>query len=150
VLGQTSADPNEGFEGLAFRPDASQPGGGMFYLAHQRQPSEVVAIAFDVNGPAGALGGDVVKGRWQLSGYSDLTAITYVPELDRLLVVSDAKDVLIVMRTDGTVERDMPIPGKQQEGIAIDGQGRLWLADDKDKSVLRIDGGLAALRKEEG
>jgi uncharacterized protein YjiK len=146
VLGSATADPNQGFEGLAFRPDGAQPGGGMFYLAHQRSPATVVAIALDPARPAGALGADIVKGRWELSGYEDLTAITYVAELDRLLVVSDAQDVLIVMNTDGTVERDVPIPGKQQEGIAVDGQGNVWIADDKDKSVLKLEGGLGTLR----
>lgn len=146
VLGRASADSNQGFEGLAFRPDRSQPGGGMFYLTHQREPAEVVAIAFDLNRPAGTLGADVVKGRWELSGYEDLTAITYVAELDRLLVLSDAQDVLIVLRTDGTVERDVPVPGEQQEGVAVDGQGNVWIADDKDKSVLKLEGGLEILR----
>jgi uncharacterized protein YjiK len=149
VLGKASADPNQGFEGLAFRPDASQPGGGLFYLTHQRKPAEVVALAFDPNRPAGTLGGDVVKGRWELSGYEDLTAITYVAELDRLLVVSDAQDVLIIMRTDGTVERHVPLPGKQQEGLAVDAEGNIWVADDKDKSVLKLKGGLDTLREED-
>lgn len=149
LLGRASADPNQGFEGLAFRPDASQPGGGMFYLTHQRKPSQVVAIAFDPNRPAGTLGADLVKGRWEMSGYEDLTAITYVAELDRLLVVSDAQDVVVVMRTDGTVEHDVPLPGKQQEGIAVDAEGNVWVADDKDKSVLKLKGGLDTLRKQD-
>ncbi|HVR72390.1 MAG TPA: SdiA-regulated domain-containing protein [Vicinamibacteria bacterium] len=148
VLGRPGGDRNEGFEGLAFRPDPTQPGGGMFYLAHQREPAAVVALAFDVNRPAGALGADVVKGRWELSGYEDLTAITWVAELDRLLAVSDAQDVVIVMRTDGTVERDLTIPGKQQEGIAVDAEGNVWIADDRDKSVLKLAGGLDVLRGE--
>ena len=149
ILGSASADPNQGFEGLAFRPDAAQPGGGMFYLTHQRSPASVVAIAFDpASRPAGSLGGDVVKGRWEMSGYEDLTAITYVPELDRLLVLSDAQDVLIVLRTDGSVERDVPVPGRQQEGVAVDAAGNVWIADDKDKTVLKLEGGLDILREE--
>jgi hypothetical protein len=148
LLGRSSADPNQGFEGLAFRPDPSQPGGGVFYLTHQRTPAEVVAIALDPNRPAGPLGGDVVRGRWELSGYEDLTAITYVPELDRLLVLSDAQDVLIVMRTDGTVERDVTVPGKQQEGVGVDAEGNLWIADDRDKAVLKLEGGLDTLRQQ--
>ena len=32
----------------------------------------------------------------------------------------------------------MPIPGQQQEGLAFDAAGALWIADDKDKSILRI------------
>jgi uncharacterized protein YjiK len=146
VVGRAGADPNQGFEGLTFRPDASQPGGGVFYLTHQRSPAMVVAIALDPSRAAGALGADVVRGRWELSGYEDLTAITYVAELDRLLVLSDAQDVLIVMRTDGGVERDVTVPGRQQEGVSVDGQGNIWIADDRDKSVLKLEGGLNTLR----
>jgi hypothetical protein len=56
-----------------------------------------------------------------------------------LLVLADAKDRLLVIRPDdGAVESELPIPGQQQEGLAIDGSGALWIADDLDKSLLRI------------
>jgi uncharacterized protein YjiK len=146
VLGRSPGERNEGFEGLAFRPDPSAPGGGMFYLTHQRKPSMVVAVAFDYNRPAGTLSADVVKERFDLDGYEDLTAITYVPELDRLLVIADSADLLLVLRPDGSVEHEVALPGKQQEGLAFDPQGNLWVADDKDKSLLKIERGLEALR----
>jgi len=146
VLGRSRGDRNEGFEGVAFRPDPSAPGGGTFYLTHQRKPSMVVALAFDFKQPAGTLGADVVKERFDLHGYEDLTAVTYVPELDRLLVIADSADLLLVLRPDGSVEREVALPGKQQEGVAVDPQGNLWLADDRDKSLLKIEGALDALR----
>ena len=148
LLGTASTDPNQGFEGLTFRPDRSQPGGGVFYLTHQRAPAAVVAIAFDPSRPGGPLGADIVRGRWTLSGYEDLTAITWSAELDRLLVLSDAQDALIVMRMDGTVERHVTVPGRQQEGVVVDAQGNVWIADDRDKSVLKLEGGLDTLRGE--
>jgi hypothetical protein len=37
------------------------------------------------------------------------------------------------------------VAGDQQEGLTIDDKGDVWLADDKDKSLLRLPGGLAAL-----
>ena len=123
MLGRRSADPNQGFEGS---PSAgpSQPGGGSFYLAHQRAPAMVVAIAFDRRRAGGHARRRRGQGTLAAVGYEDLTAITYVAEIDRLLVVADAKDVLLVLRTDGSVQRDVPIPGKQQEGIAVDGAGQ--------------------------
>ena len=150
VLGTASADPNQGFEGLAFRPDAVRSreaasstwptsGRPRWWSRSRSTPSRA----------AGTLGADVVKGRWEMSGYEDLTAITYVAELDRLLVLSDAQDVLIVLRTDGSVERDVPVPGKQQEGVAVDAEGNVWIADDKDKSVLKLEGGLDTLARRE-
>jgi hypothetical protein len=38
------------------------------------------------------------------------------------------------------------VPGNQQEGIAVDAEGNLWIADDKDKAVLKLEGGLATLQ----
>ena len=50
LLGRMPTEANQGFEGLAFRPDPSRPGGGLVYLSHQRAPSVVVAVAFDPTG----------------------------------------------------------------------------------------------------
>jgi hypothetical protein len=43
------------------------------------------------------------------------------------------------------VESELPVPGVQQEGLAVASNGDLWIADDKDKSLLRLPGGLQAL-----
>jgi uncharacterized protein YjiK len=138
VLGTGVMDRNQGFEGVTFRPEAGRPGGGVFYLTHQRAPAMVVALAFDPAGPPRRLGPDDVLSRWTLS-FEDLTAITWAEPLRRLLVVADAKDRLLILRPeDGAVEAEVPIPGQQQEGVAFDAAGGLWIADDADKSVLRI------------
>jgi len=138
MLGTTITDRNQGFEGLTFRPEEGQPGGGVFYLTHQRAPSMVIGLAFDPAAPVRRLGAETVLSKWSLS-YEDLTAITWSQSLGRLLVIADAKDRLLVIRPeDGAVESEIPIPGQQQEGLALDASGTLWIADDLDKSVLRI------------
>jgi len=138
MLGTTVTDRNQGFEGLAFRPDPSQLGGGVFYLTHQRSPSMVIGLVFDPSAPVRRLGADAVVSRWSLS-YEDLTAVAWAEPLGRLLVLADAKDRLLVIRPeDGAVESEIPIPGRQQEGLTLDGSGALWIADDLDKSLLRI------------
>src|SRR5262249_31398436 len=137
---------NEGFEGVTFRPEEGQPGGGVFYLTHQRSPALVVALHFDPTGPARRLTGDDVLSRWPLT-YEDLTAITWSEQLSRLLVIADAKDRLLVIRPeDGAVESEVPIPGRQQEGIALDPSGGLWIADDLDKCLLHIKDALSGLQ----
>ena len=47
---------------------------------------------------------------------------------------------------DGAVEGESPLPGRQQEGIAIDASGGLWIADDLDKSLLHIKEAMQALQ----
>jgi uncharacterized protein YjiK len=151
VLGQPRGDRTQGFEGIAFREDPARPGGGVFYLTHQHAPALLLALAFD---PAKAttVGGDTVLGRWPLGSHGDLTAVTWVPALERLLVIAEKDDQLLVVGTDGTLERELTLPGDQQEGIALDAQGTLWVADDKDKSLLRFENALEALqgRKPDG
>src|SRR5262245_9777646 len=147
ILAQDPGRVNEGFEGLAFREEAGRPGGGIFYLVHQRDPAMVVALTIDVTGHSGAVGADAVVARWPLTGHGDLTAVTWSSALQRLLVVADKEDQLLVLRQDGTVEAQMPLPGQQQEGVALDPAGNLWVADDQDKSLLKMDGALPSIEK---
>ena len=145
VLGQAPQEQNQGFEGLAFRPERGRPGGGVFYLAHQRTPAVIVGLSFDPAGAGGNLGASAVVSRWQLTDYEDLTAVTYAAAIDRVLVLTDKSDLILVLAKDGSVEAEVPVPGVQQEGLAVDAKGDIWVADDKDKSLLRLPGGLRAL-----
>jgi uncharacterized protein YjiK len=133
-----------GFEGLAFREDGSQPGGGVFYLAHQRAPAMVVAVAFDP-GQDRPVGAESVLARWLLDGHGDLTAVAYVPSPSRFLVLADARDQILVLDQDGRLRGQVPVPGQQQEGLCVDGQGALWIADDRAQRLVRFPRGLAAL-----
>jgi uncharacterized protein YjiK len=145
VLGQEPGDKNQGFEGIAFRPERGRKGGGLFYLAHQRTPAMVVALVCDPASPSGQLGAEAVVARWPLAPHEDLTAVAWAASIDRVLVLTDKSDRILILAKDGTVESEVTVPGEQQEGLAIDGSGDVWLADDQDKSLLRLPGGLRAL-----
>lgn len=138
LLGEAPGAKNQGFEGLAFRPDAGRPGGGSFLLAHQRSPAAIVAVSFDPARPPSNVGREAVLGRWPSVGFEDLTAITLAGQ-DRFLVIAEAADRLLVVRGDGGVERQIALPGAQQEGVCLDGRGRLWIADDRAGHLLRFD-----------
>jgi uncharacterized protein YjiK len=144
LLGRTAGDANNGFEGVAF---VEQGAGGTLYLAHQRAPALVVAVAFDLSRVGDTIGADAVTARWPLAGHGDLTDVSWSPELGRLLVLADKKDRLLLVSPDGRVQGDIKVPGRQQEGVALGPDGSLWLADDQDKCVVRIDGALAVLEK---
>jgi uncharacterized protein YjiK len=146
VLGEPSQDPTQGFEGLAFRPDPGKPGGGIYYLTHQRAPAVVVALAFDPAAAPARLGAAQVLSRWPMGGFEDLTAAAWLPSLERLAVIADAKDRLLLVKPDGSVEAEFPLPGLQQEGLCFDDAGTMWIADDKDKSLFRVPGALGALQ----
>jgi uncharacterized protein YjiK len=145
LLGTTAQmEKNQGFEGLAFKPDPSRVGGGIIYLSHQRDPAMVVGVALDT-ATATMIGADAVVSRWNITAYDDLSAITYVPSIDRVVAIAESQDRLLVLGADGNIETEMPISGQKQEGLVFDGQGALWVADDQDKAVLRMPKGLAGL-----
>lgn len=143
ILGERRLDRNHGFEGLAFKEEAGRPGGGVFYLVNQRAPEMIVGMAFDIEAPAGDLKPEIV-GRWPIAE-KNVKAAAYVPALDRLLVLSDKRGVLVV-DADGRVAHELPMPPGQHEGLCLDAGGNLWIADDRGKSLLRFEGALAAMR----
>jgi uncharacterized protein YjiK len=143
LLGESRLDKNHGFEGLAFKEEAGRSGGGVFYLVNQKTPEMVVAIAFSLDAPTGDLHPEIV-GRWPIAE-KNVKAAMYVPSLDRLLVLSDKRGV-IVLAADGHVEHELALPAGQTEGMCLDDAGNLWIADDHGKSLWRFDGALAVLR----
>jgi len=144
VLGR-STKGRDGFEGIAFRPEAGRAGGGVFYLTHQRGPAMLVAIAFDPAAAPQKIGASAVVGRWTLEGQADLTAVSWSEELQRLLVLADSEDELLVVKTDGQVQARLKMPGVNQEGVCLDAAGDLWIADDRGGSVVRYAGARQAL-----
>lgn len=131
LLGEVGPDKNQGFEGLAFRQDASRPGGGIFYLVHQRTPAMLVMVAFDPLRPSGIVGLEALVSRTPMPDREDLTAVTYDAVLDRLFVIADSKDRLLMLKASGEEEAEIVLPGVQQEGLSFDPDGNLWIADDQ-------------------
>jgi uncharacterized protein YjiK len=145
VLGTSATEKNQGFEGMTFRPDPARPGGGVLYLTHQRAPAMIVGLSFDPAAPVGLINASSVVSRWTVQGYEDFTGITYVPSLDRFLLIADSRERILVLRPDGSQEKRFPLPGEQQEGLSFDDDGTLWIADDKDKSVIRVPDALSRI-----
>ncbi len=144
IIGGAFGEKNKGFEGLTWRPDPARPGGGVFYLVHQALPAMIVSLAFDPAADVERLGATVILDRWPLNSHAKLTALTYLPTLDRLVLINGHKRHLIILRLDGTEVADFALPDIQPEGVCIDGQGNLWIADDQ-RGVLRFDGALTAI-----
>lgn len=137
---------DNGFEGLAFVPDRSHGSAGLLYLVHQHRPALAVVAAFDARGQQRRLGAESVRARWNLERYGDAKAVTYAAALDRFLVVSDAADRLVVLTADGTVTGELPLDGRQQEGVCLDGKDTLWVTDDGARRLLAFAHPMEALR----
>ena len=127
VLGKEPADRNQGFEGLAFREESGEPGGGIFYLVHQRKPARLVALSFDPTGPARTIGAADVVAQHALKPYEDLTAVTWSEPLGRLLVIAESDDRLLLVSPAGTITSTLAAarrpsggPGLRRLGRAVD------------------------------
>jgi uncharacterized protein YjiK len=144
VLDREPADRNQGFEGITFRADPDQPGGGTFYLVHQRKPARLVALAFDPSGEPRTIGAADVTGRHGLKSYEDLTAVSWSETLGRLLVIAESDDTLLLVSPAGTITGTMALPGQRQEGLALDPDGALWVADDR-AGLFKIPGALPTI-----
>jgi uncharacterized protein YjiK len=137
--GQVLLEPSgNGIEGIAFVPDESREAGGVFYLANQTDnPNEpslivVVEISQSANGPVGK-----ITDYFSLP-VSDLAGLYYDQPNDRLLVISDDNNVLIHLSRSGEVLDSYALPGEHQEGITLDGQGFLYIAEDADNLVAKF------------
>jgi len=146
IVGKDPADRNQGFEGIAFREDADQPGGGIFYLVHQRKPARLVALSFNPTGSPRTIGAADVSGRHALKPYEDLTAVAWSEPLGRLLVIAESDDRLLLVSPAGTITGSWPLPGGRQEGLALDPQGALWVADE-ERGLFKLPGALDVLAR---
>ena len=131
LLGEAPADKNQGFEGIAFRSESGHPGGGVFYLVHQRGPAVLISVAFDPTAATGTVGASALIKRTIVPNREDLTAVTYDALLDRLFVIADSKDRLVMLSPSGDEQAEIVLPGAQQEGLTFDSEGNLWIADDR-------------------
>jgi uncharacterized protein YjiK len=145
IVGRQPADRNQGFEGIVFRAEAGRPGGGIFHLVHQSKPARLVTLGFDPMGAPRMLGAPDVLARHALKPHQDLTAVTWSDEIGRLLVIAEKEDRLLLVSLDGTIDADLALPGGQQEGLALDPDGTLWVADER-LGLWRVGGALPVLR----
>jgi uncharacterized protein YjiK len=146
ILGREPEERNKGFEGIAFCPQAGRPGGGVFYLTHQSGPALLVSLLLDFTAVRDRIDSGHVLGRLLLKGHKNLTAVTFVPTLNLLLVIDGREHELLLVDSEGEVVAHVAAPGLKPEGLAIDRRGRLWIADDA-QGLLRCDGALSALTR---
>ncbi len=149
LLDREPVDRNQGFEGLGFRAEPDLPGGGAFYLVHQRKPARLVSLSFDPTGPVRPIGAADVNGRHALKPYEDLTAVVWSEALAALLVIAESEDRLLLVSPAGSIRASWTLPGDRQEGLAIGPDGSLWIADDR-QGLFKIPGALEALQRASG
>jgi hypothetical protein len=122
-----------GIEAIAFVPDANHREGGVFFVANQSwelPPAKDPSVLLEVVVPLKSGEGSTAISRVLIPGIVDMSDLHYDRERDRLFVVSDSANALFEMTFDGVLARSWAFPGANQEGIAFDEDGFVYVAQD--------------------
>ena len=122
-------------EAIVFVPDASRSAGGTFLLAaaNSTTPQEGDSLILEVEVPLQGEENDeetaTIINAFSLD-VTDIAELIYVVEQNTLKAISDQANLLIELTRDGQVLAVYPLPGNEQEGVTIDSNGFLYIAQD--------------------
>ena len=144
----------QGIEAITFVPDIHHPHRGTFYIANQSydlEDAEDISAVFEVEVPLknnGDTNADVKILRYFPLGIIDLSGLYFDMVTDHLYVISDSTNTIFEFTRTGTLLSGFAFPGDNQEGITVDDQGFLYVAQDSG-GVLKIKWKNKQLRKRE-
>lgn len=126
----------QGIEGITFVPDPNHPEGGTFYVSNQafdladpEEPSAILQVELPLKtGASEQLEAKIIQ-HFPLR-VTDLSGIHYNAVDDRLYVISDSNNIFFELTRTGEVVKSYAFPGSDQEGITIDQEGFLYIAQD--------------------
>lgn len=124
-----------GIEAIAFVPDPQRRHGGTFWVANQGEgrgdpeSARLVEIALPLS--------DAGNGRGRIlrvleSRIRDLSGLHYLPAQRRLALISDRQNLYLELSLRGEILLARSLPGHDQEGVAVDGDGAIYIAVDDD------------------
>lgn len=125
---------DNGIESIAFVGDAEHPEGGTFYIGNQWDPQCVMEVliplksSFEETAEAHILRVLPLK-------LNDPAGMYYDSQTGLLNVVNDADNIFVEITLDGNIVREYAFLGDEQEGIARDDEGYLYIAQDIDGIV---------------
>ena len=120
----------QGVEAIAFLPDTGHPQGGTFYIGNQSfdaAAEEDPSVICEVEVPLKASGPAVGKAR--IVRYFSL-GIADFADSGHIYVVSDGNNMLLEITPGGDVVDFWAFPGDNQEGLAMDSEGLVYIAQD--------------------
>ena len=120
---------DNGIESLAFVPDPDHPEGGLFYVGNQYDPAMIMKVLVPLRSclaeEAEARIIDVLPFKM-----NDPAGMYYDPATGLLNIVNDADNIFAEVTLDGRLIRQYAFLGDNQEGICLDDEGYLYIAQD--------------------
>lgn len=125
-----------GIEAITFVPNASHPEGGTFWVGNQSfslkakdEPSVVCEVVVPLRTETAAIAEASIINAYKMN-FIDISGITYDPQDDVLVLISDTTNLLVEMSREGTILSKYLLPGDEQEGVTLDGLGYMYIAQE--------------------
>lgn len=131
----------QGLEAITFVVHPEHPEGGTFYVANQcfdLDDEEDGSALFELNVPIRSHRDEVEILRIYRPGVIDLSGLFHDRRTGHLFLVSDATNALFEVSLDHRIVQAWAFPGNDQEGIATDADGFLYLAQDSG-GLIKLD-----------
>lgn len=123
----------EGVEALTFVPDSEHAEGGVFYVGNQAftlSDEEDISAVFQVELPLRSETGKIRITGYFEPGVIDMSGLHYDPATDHILAISDAANLILEYSRAHELLSVHAFPGDNQEGLTIDPEGFLYIAQD--------------------
>ncbi len=127
---------DNGIESIAFVEDNKHPEGGTFYIGNQWDPSCIMEVQVPLKSSQERTTEAHILRVLPLS-LDDPAALYYDPQTGLLNVVNDADNILVEITLAGRIVREYAFLGDNQEGIARDDEGYLYIAQDSG-GILKV------------
>ena len=126
------APGGQGIEAITFIPGTSATDPGTFVVANQGSkkpnPQDSPAL-FEITLPPSTSSVARIS-RFIPMSFSDVSGLQYDPASGNLVVISDRNNRIYEFTRDAKLVRSHHLPGKDQEGIAIDNHGYIYITQD--------------------
>jgi uncharacterized protein YjiK len=127
---------DNGIESIAFVGDAEHPEGGTFYIGNQWDPRCVMEVLIPLRSSREKTAEAHILRVLPLN-LNDPSGLYFDSQTGLLNVVNDADNIFVEITLDGQIIREYAFLGDEQEGIAKDDEGYLYIAQDTD-GILKV------------
>ena len=131
----------KGIEAITFVPDSSHHDGGTFFVANQSfnlDDCNDLSALFELTLPLKSKDeAPVTTVQYFEPDMIDLSGLYFNKTSGYLMVISDEKNTLLEISLTGKIENRYFLPGDGQEGITIDNNGLVYIAQDSG-GILRM------------
>ncbi len=135
--GKIVLDPGgQGIEGITYVPDPKDPQKGRFFLANQsleldadQDASAIFTVALPLRSNQAC--NDPIPIDWYLRfPITDISGLHYDASRNLLFAISDINDCIMQIDLQGRILAAYVLPGQDQEGVTLDKEGILYIAQD--------------------